>query len=121
MFPKLLGQAGLAMTRFISGHPEALEDLERVAADLSLFENHVGAANADYLLGTSLHQLGELERASAHLHQAVDFYRRSQMCPSLARTLRSLADLMESQGRAAEAQACRAEAESFRSLSGKTQ
>jgi tetratricopeptide (TPR) repeat protein len=120
MIPRLLGQAGLAMTQFMSGHLEAIEDLEKVAVNLRLYENHVGAASANLMLGTCLIQLGELERASVYLNQAVDFYRQSHMNPYLAQALRSMAELMDRRGHDTEAQKYRAEAESFRSSSGNT-
>ncbi len=116
MIPKLNGQAGLAMTQFMSGHPEAIEDLEKVVVNMRLYENHVGAASANHLLGICLIQLGELERASNYLNQAVDFYRQSQMHPFLAKALRSMAELLDRQGRHADAQEFSAEAKSFRSL-----
>ena len=120
MIPKLNGQAGLAMTQFMSGHRDAIKDLEKVVVDMRFYENHVGAASANHLLGTCLIQLGELERASNYLNQAVDFYRQSHMYPFLAKALRSMAELMDRQGHRTEAQETREEAESFRSLSGNT-
>jgi tetratricopeptide (TPR) repeat protein len=115
VIPKLMGQAGLAMTRFMRGNLAAIEDLEKVVENMRLSENHVGAASANLMLGTCLIQLGELERSSDYLHQAVDFYRRSQMYPFLAKALRAMAELMERQARPAEAQEYRTEAESLRS------
>ena len=112
------GEAGLAMTRFMSGHPEAIQDLEKTVSNMRLYENHVGAANTNLLLGTCLIRLGELERASNHLLQAVDFYRQSRMYPSLVTVLRSLGDLKDRQGLQAEAKEFMQEAESLRSLSG---
>jgi tetratricopeptide (TPR) repeat protein/transcriptional regulator with XRE-family HTH domain len=120
MIPKLNGQAGLAMTQFMSGHPEAIRDLEDVIVTMRLYENHVGAASANHMLGTCFIQLGELERASSCLNQAVEFYRQSKMHPFLARALTSLAELRDRQGQGAEARNFRAEAESFRSMSSKT-
>lgn len=120
MIPKLNGQAGLAVTRFMTGHLDATKDLEEVVANMRLYNNPVGAASANLLLGACLIQLGELDRASICLDQAVDFYRQSQMYPSLARALRSLSDLMEKKGNSYEAQAYRAEAESFGSISRNT-
>lgn len=116
MIPKLNAQAGLAMTQFLSGHPDAIEVLEEAVINMRLIENHVGAANANHLLGTCLIQLGDLERASSNLNQAVDFYRRSQMHPFLARALRSLGELKEKQGLHSESQEFREEAESFQSI-----
>lgn len=120
MIPKLNGQAGLAMTQFISGYPGATRNLEDVIVSMRLYENHVGAAGADHMLGNCLIQLGELERASSCLTQAVEFYRWSRMYPFLARSLISLADLRNKQGQVAEARNLMEEAESFRPLSGKS-
>jgi len=121
MIPKLNGQAGLAMTQFVSGHPEAIQDLEKVIVNMRQYESHVGAASANHMLGVCLIQLGELERASGCLTQAVDFYRQSRMYPFLARSLSALAELRDRQGQAAEARDYRTEAESLRPSSGKTQ
>jgi tetratricopeptide (TPR) repeat protein len=121
MIPKLNGQAGLAMTQFVSGHLDAIKDLEKVIVNMRQYENHVGAASANHMLGICLTQLGELERASSCLTLSVDFYRQSRMYPFLARALTSLADLKDRQGQVAEARNFRAEAESFRSLLGKTE
>lgn len=120
MISKLNGQAGLAMTQFVSGNPEAIQDLERVIVNMRQYQNHVGAASANLMLGTCLVQLGELERASDCLTQAVDFYRQSQMHPFLVRALGSLADLRERQGQVAEARDLRAEAASSGTIAGKT-
>jgi len=121
MIPKLNGQAGLAMTQFMSGRLEAIKDLEEVIANMRLYGNHVGAASANHMLGMCLIQVGELERASSCLHQAADFYRQVRMYPFLARALASLGDLSERRGQLAEARNFRAQAESLRPPSGKTQ
>ena len=101
------------MTQFMAGHAEAIRELEKIIADMRLVENQVSAANANLMLGACLAQLGELERASKALTQAIDFYRRVRMQPSLARALQSMADLMAVQSRAAEANAYRKEAEAL--------
>ena len=121
MIPKLNAQAGLAMTQFMSGDTEAVKGLEEAIVNMGLYQNHVGAASANLMLGNCLMQLGELSRASMCLDQAVDFYRQSRMYPFLARALFSLAELRNRQGRAAEAEQCRVEAESFGSSLGKIQ
>ena len=118
MIPKLNGQAGLAMTQFMTGHPEAITDLEAVIVSMRLYGNNVGAASANLMLGNALRQLGELERASGCMNEAIDFYRQARMYPFLARALASLAELRDTQGQDAEARNLRAEAESFRSSSG---
>jgi tetratricopeptide (TPR) repeat protein len=109
------------MTQFMSGRLEAIKDLEEVIVNMRLYGNHVGAASANHMLGMCLIQLGELERASSCLNQVADFYRQVKMYPFLARALASLGDLSERQGQVAEARNFRAEAESLRPLSGKTQ
>jgi tetratricopeptide (TPR) repeat protein len=113
IIPLLNGQAGLAMAQFYSGRLEAIEDLEGVVAKMNLYEHYVGAANANFMLGMCLFQLGLLDRAETHITNAVDYYRRSQMRPFLARTLSGLTALLEKQGRLSEAQKNRAEAESI--------
>ena len=85
MIPKLNGQAGLAMAQFFAGQPEAVADLEAVLPDMHRFENEVGAANANYMLGRCLQQLGAFDRAEARLNEAVAYYRRSLMQAYLAR------------------------------------
>ena len=93
MVHKLNGQAGLAMTQFISGHPEAIGDLEKIAANMKAVEFHVGAANTNLMLGMCFSQIGDLEHATAHLNQAVDFYRKTGMYPSLQKASQILAEL----------------------------
>jgi tetratricopeptide (TPR) repeat protein/transcriptional regulator with XRE-family HTH domain len=112
MIHKLNGQAGLAMAQFSSGRIEAVGDLQEVLGNMLVYQNYVGAANADLMLGMCLSQMGELERAERHIANAVDYYRRHRMRPYLARALFSLAELFEKQGRGAEAQDMRVEAES---------
>jgi tetratricopeptide (TPR) repeat protein len=115
MISRQNGQAGLARTQFMRGHPEAIADLAKIIKEMQLLGNHVGAANANLMLAACLVQLGELERASHPLSQAANFYRHSRMYPSLARALQSRADLMERQGHSAEAIKFHQEAESLRS------
>jgi tetratricopeptide (TPR) repeat protein len=117
LLSKLSAQAGLAVTQFMTGHAEAIKELEEAIANMSLHQNHVGAASANLMLGACLIQIGELDRASSALNQAVDFYRQARMHPFLARSLASLADLRDRQGQLAEALTLRAEAESVRSSS----
>ena len=117
MIPKLNGQAGLAMTQFISGHPEAIENLGKTASSMREVEFHVGAANANLMLGMCFSQISNLERATDHLNQAVDYYRRARMYPSLGKALRSMAELLDRQSRHEEAKRFEEEAESLLSLS----
>ena len=109
IIPRLNNQAGLAMVQFYSGRVEAIADLEKVVTEMNRYEHYVGAANANLMLGRCLAQIGAFERAETYLNQAVEYYRRCQMLPFLARAQSSLAELLESVGRTAEAQKYRAE------------
>ena len=61
-------------------------------------------------LGEAYTQLGDFERAKEYLCTALDYYRRNDMRPYLARTLQSLVYWYEQQDRGAEAEQVRAEA-----------
>jgi adenylate cyclase len=111
--PQLLGEAGLAMARFLDGHVEATAELEAVLARLQAVKAHVGAADAARMLGMFLAQLGDLDRAEGYLTTALDFYRQMEMRPSLVRTLFALAELFARQDRPANARDARAEAETL--------
>ncbi len=113
MIPKLNGQAGLAMAQFSGGRLEAIPDLENVLRDMHRFENEVGAANANYMLGLCFLQLGAFDRAETCLNDALGYYRRSMMKPFLARTVLSAAELLEKQGRHADALKAQQEAENL--------
>lgn len=108
---RLNGQAGLAMTQFISGKTEAIGDLEQIVSEMHSYMNEVGAANANYLLGTCMLQIKNYQRAEIFLNEAINYYRQANMRPYLARTLLSLASLLENTGRHNEAQLCLAEAD----------
>ena len=62
-------------------------------------------------LGEAYTQLGDFERAKQYLDTALDYYRRNDMRPYLARALQSLVNWYEQQGRGAEAEQARAEAQ----------
>lgn len=97
MIPKLNGQAGLAMTRFANGHPEAIEELEEVASNMRQVQFHVGAANADLMLAMCYFNVHDLQHASDHLNLAVAFYQTSRMQPSLVKTQKIKEELMSRQ------------------------
>jgi tetratricopeptide (TPR) repeat protein len=61
-------------------------------------------------LGEAYTQLGDFERAKQYLDTALDYYRRNEMKPYLARGLKSSAKLHEAQGHVAEAERELAEA-----------
>ncbi len=109
IIPELLGQAGLAMSRFCSGRTEAIQDLEAVGTAMQSYHDYVGEADVARMLGTCLVQLGDLERAESYLNTALAFYRRMEMRPYQMRALMSLAQLFEQQNRPGEAQNAQAE------------
>jgi tetratricopeptide (TPR) repeat protein len=80
---------------------------------MQVYQNTIGAANTDHMLGMCLAQIGELERAESHIANAISYYRQHHMRPYLMRALFSLAELFEKQARSAEAREMRAEAESL--------
>jgi class 3 adenylate cyclase/tetratricopeptide (TPR) repeat protein len=110
---QILARSGLAITRIAGGYQRAVEDLEKALASALEIDYRVGVAHIERALGESLMHLGELERAAGFLSSAVDFYRRTEMCPYLGRALQSLADAYEKQGRQAEAGEAHLEADSI--------
>ncbi len=111
MIPKLNGQAGLAMAQFFAGQRGGCRTTWKPCCRIcTAYENEVGAANANYMLGRCLQQLGAFDRAEARLNEAVAYYRRSLMQAYLARTLFALADLLDKLGRPSEALTSRSEA-----------
>ncbi len=111
IFHRLNGQAGLAMTQFISGKLEAISDLEQIVSEMHDYMDEVGAANANYLLGVCMSQVKNFPRAEIFLNEAINYYRQANMRPFLARALFSSSSLLENIGRHTDAQLCLAEAE----------
>jgi tetratricopeptide (TPR) repeat protein len=102
--------AGLAITRFLSGRTEAINDMESALANAEAIDDDYTAAIVAQALGEGYTRLGDFERAERYLNTALDYYRRNDMRPYLARVLQSLAHWYEQQGRGAEAEQARAEA-----------
>jgi class 3 adenylate cyclase/tetratricopeptide (TPR) repeat protein len=102
--------AGLAITRFLSGRTEAIDDMESALANAEAIDDDYTAAIVAQALGEGYTRLGDLERAERYLNAALDYYRRNDMRPYLVRVLQSLAYWYEQQGRGAEAQQAREEA-----------
>jgi tetratricopeptide (TPR) repeat protein len=61
-------------------------------------------------LGEGYTRLGDFERAKQNLDTALDYYRRNDMRPYVARGLQSLVHWYEQQGRGEEAEQARTEA-----------
>ena len=103
-------RAGLAIARFQGGDTEAINDMERTLANAEAVGEDYTAAFVAQALGEAYTQLGDFERAKQYLDTALDYYRRNDMKPYLARALQSLVYWHEQQGRGAEAEQARTEA-----------
>ena len=102
-------RAGLAIAQYFSGRTEAINDMERTLKNAEAIGDDYTAAFVAQALGEGYSQLGDFERAKQYLDAALDYYRRNDMRPYLARVLQSLAYWYEQQGRGAEAERERAE------------
>jgi tetratricopeptide (TPR) repeat protein len=103
-------RGGLAIARFFGGRREAIDDMERALANAEAIGDDYTVAFIAQALGEGYTRLGDLERAERYLDAALDYYRRNDMRPYLARALHSLAYWYEEQGRGAEAEQARTEA-----------
>ncbi|MDF2703441.1 MAG: hypothetical protein K0S10_2387, partial [Rubrobacteraceae bacterium] len=102
--------AGLAVARYFGGDIEAIKDMERTLANAVAVGDDYTVAFIAQALGEAYTRLGDFERAERHLNTALDYYRRNDMRPYLARALQSLAYWYEQQGRDGEAEQVRTEA-----------
>jgi tetratricopeptide (TPR) repeat protein len=84
--------------------------MERTLANAEAAGEDYTAAFVAQALGEAYTQLGDFERAKQYLDTALDYYRRNDMKPYLARALQSLVYWHEQQGRGAEAEQARTEA-----------
>jgi class 3 adenylate cyclase/tetratricopeptide (TPR) repeat protein len=103
-------RAGLAIARFLGGDTGAINDMESALANADAVGDDYTVAFIAQALGEGYTQLGVFERAQQHLDTALDYYRRNEMKPYLARGLKSSAELHEAQGHVAEAERELAEA-----------
>jgi class 3 adenylate cyclase/tetratricopeptide (TPR) repeat protein len=103
-------RAGLAIAQFFSGRMEAINDMERTLANAEAIGDDYAVAFIAQALGEAYTRLGDFERAERYLNTALDYYRRNDMRPYLARVLQSLVYWYEEQDRSAEAEQTRAEA-----------
>jgi class 3 adenylate cyclase/tetratricopeptide (TPR) repeat protein len=104
-------RAGLAIARFLGGDTGAINDMESALANADAVGDDYTGAFIAQALGEGYTQLGDFERAKQNLDAALDYYRRNEMKPYVARALQSSATLHEAQGRIAEAERDLAEAE----------
>ena len=103
-------RAGLAIARFLGGDTGAINDMESALANADAVGDDYNVAFIAQTLGEGYTQLGDFERAEQHLDAALDYYRRNDMKPYVARALQSSAKLHEAQGHIAEAERELAEA-----------
>jgi tetratricopeptide (TPR) repeat protein len=103
-------RAGLAVARFLGGDTGAIDDMESTLANADAVGDDYTVAFIAQALGEAHTQLGDFERAQQYLDTALEYYRRNDMKPYLARGLKSSADLYEAQGHVAEAERDLAEA-----------
>ena len=106
--------AGLAIAKLLGGRAEAISDIESALANAKALGDDYTVALIEHALGEAYTRLGEFEGAKQHLDAAIDYYRRNDMKPYVARVLRSSANLHEAQGHVAEAERARAEARRLR-------
>jgi class 3 adenylate cyclase/tetratricopeptide (TPR) repeat protein len=104
-------RAGLAIAQFFSGRTEAIDDMERTLANAEAIGDDYTVAFIAQALGEGYTQLGDFERAERYLDTALDYYRRNDMRPYVARVLQSLVYWHERQGHEAEVEQARAEAQ----------
>ena len=103
-------RAGLAITQFFKGRTEAIDDIKRTLANAEAVGDEYTGAFIAQALGEAYTQLGDFELAKQYLDTALDYYRRNDMRPYLARVLQLLGNWYEHQGRGAEAEQARTEA-----------
>jgi class 3 adenylate cyclase/tetratricopeptide (TPR) repeat protein len=103
-------RAGLAIARFLGGDTGAINDMESALANADAVGDDYDFAFIAQTLSEGYTQLGDFERAEQHLDAALDYYRRNDMKPYVARALQSSAKLHEEQGHIAEAERDLAEA-----------
>ena len=82
-------RAGLAVARFLGGDTEAINDMESTLANADAVGDDYTVAFIAQALGEAHTQLGDFERAQQYLDTALEYYRRNDMKPYLARGLKS--------------------------------
>ena len=105
----LMGQMGLGMVQFSSGHPEAVQDVENALAHARDIGDEFVGALLSQTLGEMYLERGEVQTCITFLTDALQFYRRHGMRPYLSRALELLATALERQGDREKANQARAE------------
>lgn len=92
-----LASMGWAMSKYYSGEPGALTELESEYENATALGSHFVAALAAQTLGEIYLQQNEFARAGAYLDRANDFFTRAGLRPYLERTAAARAQLAEKQ------------------------
>jgi class 3 adenylate cyclase/tetratricopeptide (TPR) repeat protein len=103
-------RAGLAITQFFRGRTEAIDEIKRTLANAEAIGDEYTGAFIAQALSEAYTQMGDFELAKQYLDTALDYYRRNDMKPYLARVLQRLGNWYEHQGRTAEAEQAYTEA-----------
>jgi class 3 adenylate cyclase/tetratricopeptide (TPR) repeat protein len=107
-------RAGLAITQFFRGRTEAINDIRRALANAEAVGDEYTGAFIAQALSEAYTQMGDFDLAKQYLDTALEYYRRNDMRPYLARVLQQLGNWYEHQGRGAEAEQARTEAHQLR-------
>jgi len=107
-------RAGLAITQFFRGRTEAINDIKRTLANAEAVGDEYTGAFIAQALGEAYTQMGDFDLAKQYLDTALEYYRRNDMRPYLARVLQLLGNWYAHQSRAAEAEQARTEAHQLR-------
>ncbi len=106
---EILGEMGLGMTRFFSGHPEGIQQIEGALAHARRIDEEFLSAILAQTLGEIYLQNGDIELAINRLNEALEYFRRHQMRPYLTRALELLADALDRRGERDRADQVRSE------------
>jgi tetratricopeptide (TPR) repeat protein len=106
---EILGEMGLGMTSFFSGHPEGVQQIEDALTHARrIGEEFISALLAE-TLGEIYLQRGDIELATSRLGDALEYFRRHRMRTYLGRALELLANAFDRQGEKDKAEQTRAE------------
>ncbi|MGB8647367.1 MAG: hypothetical protein WCF84_19185 [Anaerolineae bacterium] len=105
--------AGLAVAQFYGGEPRAVQEMETILVQAQSIDSQYASAFLSLMLGEVYAEQGAWEKSAQYLESALTYYRQTGLRPYLRRPLQSIAQVYEQQGRAADAQAVRDEAQSL--------
>jgi tetratricopeptide (TPR) repeat protein len=106
---QVMGESGLGMAHFFSGHPEAVQELQTALTHARKIGKEYPTALLSQTLGEISMQRGQIDQALVYLDAALDYYRRHHMRAYLASTLELQAAALELRGEVGKASEARAE------------